>query len=232
VPPSEFILLAEETGLVEEIGLWVLREACCQVKLWSLEGIDLPVNVNVSGHQLQNPGFPPQVADIMSTCGVEPSRITLEITESALMKDAETSASILGKLRRLGVKLAVDDFGTGYSSLSYLQSFPVDILKIDRSFVEGIEAGSDKIALVRAVVKLGRELKLATVAEGVEVPKQAEILRELGCSRAQGFYFSHAVDPTAIAQMKGAQTWVDGLQEVCDTSGPTSTTSPGFSVGI
>ncbi len=202
VPPGDFIILAEETDLIERIGSWVLRAVCVQIKEWDAAGYGpLRVTVNLSGRQLESPELVHQVAGIFRETGVDAERIVFEITESAIMKDVQTSAEILGNLKQLGVSLAVDDFGTGYSSLSYLQSFPVDVLKIDQSFVRQLVEGPDKVALVRAVVKLGAELDLQTVAEGVEAREQSDILRELGCDKAQGFYFSPPRDANAITEL-------------------------------
>jgi diguanylate cyclase (GGDEF)-like protein/PAS domain S-box-containing protein len=190
-----FISLAEETGLILEVGRWVLREACHQAGRWQRE---LPgrlnlLRVNLSARQIAQPDLVDIVVRALDDAGLAPSSLCLEITETALMADASASLDVLTRLRELGIVLAIDDFGTGYSSLSYLKRFPVDVLKIDRSFVEGLGRDADATAITHAILSLGKALGLCVVAEGVESLEQLSVLRQLGCHRAQGFLFSAAV---------------------------------------
>ncbi len=193
VPPVEFVPLAEETGLIEVIGGWVLEQAVTQAARWQQARHDrtpLPVWVNISPRQLGNPSLLRQVAAILDRHDVDPSCIGLEITESALLDDVDAAIAQLASLRGLGLKLAVDDFGTGYASLAYLKRLPVDAVKIDRSFVDGLATDDDDAAIVTAVMGMARALRLSTVAEGVETREQMEVLTALGCSLAQGYYFT------------------------------------------
>jgi diguanylate cyclase (GGDEF)-like protein len=193
VPPMEFIPLAEETGLILPIGRWIMLEACQQVSLWQAEhrsGERLTLSVNLSARQVQQPGLPVDVADALAESGLRPENLVLEITESLLLYDQRGTAARLDELKRLGVRLAIDDFGTGYSSLSYLRRYPIDVLKIDKSFIDGVSAGTEAAEFARAIVKLGQSLQLDVVAEGVEVVEQLNELREVGCEFGQGYYFA------------------------------------------
>ncbi len=185
--PGEFIPLAEETGMIVALGRWVLSEACREASDWPGEPY---VSVNVASAQLEQPGFVAEVDAALHAAGLAPERLTLEVTESSLIDDRDGIAEGLQALRALGVRLALDDFGTGYSSLSYLRRFPMDVLKIDRSFVRDVDAES---ALVRAIVAMGESLGLALVAEGIERAEQADVVRALGCGMGQGFLFSRPV---------------------------------------
>jgi diguanylate cyclase (GGDEF)-like protein len=201
LPPAGFIPLAEETGLIQEIGRKVLQEACLQVRAWQLELGTVPrlgVSVNLSPRQLTDPKLVADVAKALETAGLAAESLTLEITESAMMHDTETAVARLLELKALGVSLAVDDFGTGYSSLSYLQRFPIDSLKIDRSFVAGIDGDAEQSALARAIVRLAQTLQLHAVAEGVETATQLERLKELGCRYAQGFFLAMPQDAESL----------------------------------
>jgi diguanylate cyclase (GGDEF)-like protein/PAS domain S-box-containing protein len=191
VGPDEFIPEAEANGLIIDLGRMVLERACRQAKKWrglGREGWAPVMNVNVSARQLADAGFVDVVADVLARTGLDPSLLTLEITESTIMEDSQTAYRRLVELKRLGVRLAIDDFGTGYSSLSYLRRLPIDTLKIDRSFVADILEGGD--ALARVIVSIGESMSLHTVAEGVESPAQAAALKEMGCEDAQGFHFA------------------------------------------
>ncbi len=192
--PGEFIALAEETGLIVPLGAWVLEEACRQVAAWQSgrsEGVaPLFVSVNLSPRQLAEPALPAEVARILQHTGIDPDCVSLEITESTLMHDAESAISTLRALRALGVHLSVDDFGTGFSSLSYLKRFPVEALKVDRSFVDGLGREAGDSAIVTAVITLAHALGLRAVAEGVETDVQLGELRALHCDMAQGYLFS------------------------------------------
>jgi EAL domain-containing protein (putative c-di-GMP-specific phosphodiesterase class I) len=190
--PGEFIGSAEETGLILEIGEWALREACRQAALWSEIGRDGPplrMSVNLSARQVSHPDVVGMVAATLRDTGVEPATICLEITETAVMADMETAVGVLDQLRALGVSLAIDDFGTGWSSLRALQRFPVDEVKIDKSFVDGVAKDPQEAAIVAAVISLSHALGLRTVAEGVETVAQVDRLRTLGCDIAQGYFF-------------------------------------------
>jgi EAL domain-containing protein (putative c-di-GMP-specific phosphodiesterase class I) len=201
VPPGEFIPLAEEAGMILPIGHWVLREACRQVKAWQERWPTAPpltIAVNLSARQLQHPGIVDEVHAALAAAGLDPQSLVLEITETTIMEQLDAAIAILTDLRRLGVRLALDDFGTGYSSLSYLQRLPVDILKIDRSFVAGVAKSTEDSALARGILTLGQTLGLETVAEGIETAEQLAALRELGCQLGQGYYFARPLGPAAV----------------------------------
>ena len=193
IPPAEFIPLAEESGLIEPLGQWVLETACGQLRHWQLAG-DVPpslrLSVNVAARQLAQPGFVEQVAGTIDHFGLDPQRLVLEITETTLTANLDEALATLRRLKRLGVGLAIDDFGTGYSSLSALHELPFDILKIDKAFVDGLDGDSERAIFARAIVGLGCSLHLVTVAEGVETGGQADELARLDCALAQGFFFA------------------------------------------
>jgi diguanylate cyclase (GGDEF)-like protein len=199
--PSQFVQLAEETGLVGELGRQVLVAACMQTRRWQLEHPDFPplsISVNVSPRQLQNDELVECVAATLDATGLPPSSLVLEITETVMMHDTDVTITRLEALKALGLRLAVDDFGTGYSSLSYLQRFPVDILKIDRAFVSTLGSASGEVSLAPAIVSLARTLDLDVVAEGVETAVQGDILAALGCEFAQGYHFGRPASVSAI----------------------------------
>ncbi|MDP9071213.1 MAG: PAS domain S-box protein [Actinomycetota bacterium] len=207
VQPSEFIPLAEDTGLILPVGALVLAQACRQVARWHLVHPERPalvLSVNLSGRQLSSPGLTEVVADTLRDSGLDPAALCLEITESVLMDDATSARGGLEALKALGVSVAVDDFGTGYSSLSYLRQFPVDVLKVDRSFVSGLERSREDAAIVAGIIGLANALSLGTVAEGVETARQAAQLLGLGCRRAQGYHWSRPL-PAG-----DAWAWVEG----------------------
>jgi diguanylate cyclase (GGDEF)-like protein/PAS domain S-box-containing protein len=201
--PQHFIPLAEETGLIVQLGAWVLGEACRQVHAWRQAHADLPlsISVNISGRQLQGIGLADALRQTLHSSGVEPSAVVLEITESVLMQQTDAVLERLQQLKVLGVRLAIDDFGTGYSSLSYLQRFPIDILKIAKPFVEEVGQGADRSALARAIIGLGDTLKLRTIAEGIERAEQRAALIELGCTLGQGHHFWPALSAAAITEL-------------------------------
>ena len=208
VSPYRFIPVAEESGLIIPIGAWVLEEACHQLRDWHHQGPTGPqgsVEVNLSARQIDNPQIVRTVEEILSRTGLPPEHLTLEITESALMKDAGSALQVLRALKEIGVLLAIDDFGTGYSSLSYLQRFPLDVLKVDRSFVEELGVSSEGEEIVSAVIKLAHALGLKVVAEGVETTRQLEVLRSLECDYAQGFLFSRPVPAADLIAAFGLQ---------------------------
>ena len=201
VPPMEFIPLAEESGLIVPLGQWTIKEACRQVRLWQQEipsGEPIALNVNLSARQLRHHNIVRDVADALDDSGLLPSRLVLEITESVLMVDTAATLTRLYQLKSLGVRLAIDDFGTGYSSFAYLRRFPVDILKIDKSFVDGVATEPTASALVDAMIRIGKTLHLQTVAEGVERVEQADRLRSLNCDIGQGYLFSRPLPSDAI----------------------------------
>ena len=201
VPPMEFIPLAEQTGLIVHLGHWVLTEACREAAGWKPEaGASAPyVSVNVSGSQLQQPGFVQEVRDVLTDSGLLPSRLVLEVTESALIEDSEGNVLKLERLRETGIRLAVDDFGTGYSSLSYLRQFDLDILKIDKSFIDTLGHDSKGSALVAAMVAMGTSLHMEVIAEGIEDPGQLLDLRTLHCDLGQGYLFARPIPPRELA---------------------------------
>jgi len=192
VPPIDFIPLAEETGLILQIGQWVLEQACAQAAHWQAERPEraFVMALNLSPRQLAQPDLPQLVGGAVAASGIDPGQLCLEITESVLVHDFAAAVAALRELKELGVRLAVDDFGTGYSSLTYLKGFPVDVLKIDRSFVAGVGRDAEDAPIVSAVVGLARALGMTTVAEGVETPEQLFEVRRLGCASAQGYYFA------------------------------------------
>ena len=200
VPPLKFISIAEESGLIVPIGDWIIREACRQGAAWSQAGFgDVKISVNVSSHQLTGERIVGVVRCALSETRFSPSCLVLELTESMLMKDAESSIELLTALKSLGIALSIDDFGTGYSSLSYLKRFPLDELKIDRSFVSDIPGDATDLAIVKATIALAAAMDLRVVAEGVETAVQLQALRELGCQTYQGYLFSPPV-PAASFQ--------------------------------
>ncbi len=201
VPPLAFVPVAEETGLILAIGEWVLREACREARAWHSEfprGLAPAVAVNLSGRQLQEPGFADQVAAVLAETGLPADALVLEITESILMKDRDRAAERLRELKALGVGIAVDDFGTGYSSLTSLRSFPVDILKIDKAFVDDVGRDPEAAQLARAIVELGRTMHLSTVAEGIESIDQCDVMRTSACALGQGYLFSWPVEAVQL----------------------------------
>lgn len=202
VYPEQFVAIAEECRLIVTIGRWALREACRQVRAWQVAGLHVvPVTVNVSAVEFRQAGFIEGVTQILRETGLTPGLLELELTETVLMHDAESSAAVLTALKSIGVRLAIDDFGTGYSSLSYLKRFPIDTLKIDQSFVRDIVNNSDGATIVSAVIGLGKNLKQRVIAEGVETTEQLTFLRNQKCEEGQGFHFCHAVPAEAFRQL-------------------------------
>jgi len=194
VPPARFIPAAEQAGLIGRLGYHVLRQACAGMRLLQMSAREsLSVSVNLSAAQVFDPGLVGEIAEVLSSSGIDPSRVRLEVTESMLFDRIETAAIVLQKLRALNVRICIDDFGTGYSSLSYLHLLPVDILKVDRSFVVALEQGGKAEGIVAAIVALARNLGLQLIAEGVETDQQASALRRLGVTQAQGYHFARAM---------------------------------------
>jgi EAL domain-containing protein (putative c-di-GMP-specific phosphodiesterase class I) len=207
ISPTEFIPIAEHSGLIIELGAWVLRRACIDGKAWP----NLTVAVNVSPMQFRRADFVESVERTVVECGFNPSRLELEVTESTLLGNVESAQAAMLRLKALGVKLALDDFGTGYSSLQYLRRFPFDRLKIDHSFVRSIENASDAAAIVHAIVSLGRGLGMKVTAEGVETAEQQLFLRAAGVHAMQGFRFGRPVPANEIAQFH-VLTWEPAVE--------------------
>jgi len=199
--PDKFIPVLEDSGDIVTVGRWVLGEACRQLSLWQSAGHDLTMSVNVSMRQLDSNGFVDDVRSALQTNGLTPSSLIIEITETVLMKDANATVTLLHRLKDLGVMIAIDDFGTGYSSLAYLRQFPVDVLKIDRSFVSEMSGSPDAAALIHTLVELGHTLGLVTLAEGIEQEGQIEGLRSENCDHGQGYLFSRPVVASRIEEL-------------------------------
>ena len=217
IPPDRFISIAENNGLIMPIGEWVLRTACAQARRWQDEGLAVvPVAVNVSAVQFRQEGFTALVRRVLIETGLSARSLELELTESLLLSDVEVVFATLQDLKRMGVRLAIDDFGTGYSSLSYLKKFPVDKLKIDRTFIRDIAADADDAAITTAIVSMAKNLRLNVIAEGVETEEQMSFLREHKCDEIQGYYFSRPLLPDDAASMLKSQTCLahrDSAQE-------------------
>ncbi|MFQ6575259.1 putative bifunctional diguanylate cyclase/phosphodiesterase [Pseudomonas sp. UM16] len=204
VPPSEFIGLAEETGLIAPIGEFVLRQACWQACEWQRQGlVPIRVSVNLSVYQLRQGKLVSLVRQVLEESGLAPHLLELELTESQLIDSVEHIITTFEQLHELGVKLAIDDFGTGYSSLSYLKRFPVDYVKIDQAFIRGLHEGSEDAAITRAIIAMAKSLELKVVAEGVETPEQLALLREQGCDEVQGYLISRPVDANTFRDLLG-----------------------------
>jgi predicted signal transduction protein with EAL and GGDEF domain len=198
VSPAEFIPIAEETGLINQLGDWVLNTACSEASRWPA---DIGIAVNVSPVQFKSQTLALNVAAALAASGLAASRLELEITEAVLIRDDEAALAVLHQLRALGVRIALDDFGTGYSSLGYLQRFPFDKIKIDRCFVKDIGSPDGSSSIVQAVVNIATASHMTTTAEGVETQQQMELLRELGCTEMQGYLFSPAIPAIEIRRL-------------------------------
>ncbi|CCQ54949.1 GGDEF [Crocosphaera watsonii WH 0005] len=197
VSPLKLITLAEKTDLIIPISLWVLKTACLQNKAWQKRGFSpIPIAVNLSPKQFQQPNLVDIVAQVLEDTALEPHLLDLEITETAMMQNIDSSRETLQNLRELGVQVSLDDFGTGYSSLGYLQKFPVTTLKIDQSFIQTLQANSGNTAIISAIIALGQSFDLRVIAEGVETLQQLELLQGLNCREIQGFWFSRPLKPT------------------------------------
>ena len=197
VQPDDFIPLLEETGLIVEVGKWVLDEACAQVAAWRQTGYPIGIAVNVSGRQLDTDQLIGDIEGALSHSGLDPGALTIEITETTLMRNVEATARRLTAVKALGVRIAIDDFGTGYSSLAHLQRFPVDALKIDRSFILGLQNNQEGETLIHTLVQLGKSLSIETFAEGIEQPQELSLLRDEHCDSGQGFLFARPLDVQA-----------------------------------
>ena len=200
--PSEFITLAEESGMIISLGDWVMRTACAQSKAWQDAGLaPMLLSVNMSARQFQHPTFISDVGHILKDTNLDPRWLELELTESSIMKDPEAAIEKLHELKLMGVKVAVDDFGTGYSSLNYLKRFPIDTLKIDKTFVSDVCKDPHDTAIVRAIINLGHALDLTVIAEGVETKEQLQYLSALECDVVQGFLFSKALPAASFEEL-------------------------------
>jgi EAL domain-containing protein (putative c-di-GMP-specific phosphodiesterase class I) len=197
VQPDDFIPLLEETGLIVEIGRWVLNEATRQGAAWRQDGYPIGMAVNVSGRQLDTDDFITDVSHALCASGLDPSALTIEITETTLMRNVQETARRLTAIKELGVRIAIDDFGTGYSSLAHLQKFPVDALKIDRSFISGLTSNQEGGTLIHTLVQLGKDLSIETLAEGIEQSQELDLLRDEECDTGQGFLFARPLDVAA-----------------------------------
>jgi EAL domain-containing protein (putative c-di-GMP-specific phosphodiesterase class I) len=212
VLPERFITIAEECGLIVPIGSWVLREACSQAKRWLDAGVGSPsIAVNICALEFRQKNFFANVRDTLSETGLPPACLQLEVTESVVMHDSAASVETMQKLKELGVRLAVDDFGTGYSSLSYLKSFPIDVLKIDQSFIRDITDHQEDCAIVAAIVVMGNSLKQIVIAEGVETRTQLAFLKDRSCAEGQGYLFSRPLTANQFAAFilkNGSRSWL------------------------
>jgi EAL domain-containing protein (putative c-di-GMP-specific phosphodiesterase class I) len=207
--PDQFIALTEETGLIVPLGRWILEHACAQTREWQLalpQTQQIYVCVNVSIRQLQEHDFPQTVADVLARTQLEPGSLVLEITEGMLADDQDAIVRQLMLLKQLGLRIAVDDFGTGYSSLSHLRQFPIDILKIDKSFIDELHGDDQKAGLVRGIINLGESLHLDVIAEGIEHQQQADELKRMHSPLGQGYLFSRPVAPNAVLALMQAPT--------------------------
>jgi EAL domain-containing protein (putative c-di-GMP-specific phosphodiesterase class I) len=202
VAPDRFISVAEETGLIVPIGAWVMRTACAQARTWQDAGLGpLRIAVNLSARQFGSPNLLADISDVLARTGLAPSLLEIELTESLFMSDVNLAVELLHSMKSLGVNLSIDDFGTGYSSLSYLSRFPIDVLKIDRSFVSDITRDANDAAIVASIIALAHNLKLSVIAEGVETAEQLGYLRRHGCDEMQGYYFSRPLAAGAFEEL-------------------------------
>jgi EAL domain-containing protein (putative c-di-GMP-specific phosphodiesterase class I) len=202
VSPARFIPLAEETGLIVPIGKWVLRTACRQSVAWLKQGLPpVGMSVNLSMRQLNDESLVPEIQSVLAETGMDPEMLELEVTESSIMSNSARAVKMLTAIKDLGVKLAIDDFGTGYSSLAHLKRFPIDTLKVDRSFIREVPNDKEDKAIAEAIIAMGKTLSLTVVAEGVETPEQQQFLSERLCDEMQGYYFSTPVAAQDFAEL-------------------------------
>jgi EAL domain-containing protein (putative c-di-GMP-specific phosphodiesterase class I) len=196
ISPSEFIPVAEDSGIILHLGRWVLERACQQGSEWHTRypQLDLEMSVNLSVRQYQHPGIVEEVASILADSGLPATRLRLEITETVIMDEGESSQITLNEFRNLGVQLAIDDFGSGYSSLGYLRRYPVDVLKIDREFIDGLGEDPQDAAIISTISSLAHTLGMVVTAEGIETSEQVEQVKKLACDRAQGYFFSQPLN--------------------------------------
>jgi excisionase family DNA binding protein len=207
VQPNDFIPLLEETGLIVEVGRWVLREACSQGAAWRAAGYPIGMAVNVSGRQLDTDQLVIDIEEALGDSGLDPEALTIEITETTLMRNVEETTRRLTAIKALGVRIAIDDFGTGYSSLAHLQQFPVDALKIDRSFISQLQNNQEGETLIHTLVQLGKALSIETFAEGIEQQQELSLLQDEDCDNGQGFLFARPLDVAATEAF--LRSWAD-----------------------
>ena len=206
ITPGEFIAVAEETGIILTLGLWILREACHQMRTWQMQFSDrCPkyISVNLSAKLFVRPDLVERIDEILRESGLEPQNLTLEITESQIIDNVGSAVQVLFQLKAKGIHISIDDFGTGYSSLSYLHRLPVDTLKIDRSFVSQLGPNGENSEIIRTIVLLGRNLRLDVVAEGVETAEQLTQLQAIGCEFGQGYFFARPLDAQGAGRLVG-----------------------------
>jgi diguanylate cyclase (GGDEF)-like protein len=220
VQPDEFVPLLEETGLISDVGRWVLGQACAQGARWREAGHDIAIAVNVSGRQLDSDQVLRDIDEALSTSRLDPHALTIEITETTLMRNVEETARRLAAIKELGIRIAIDDFGTGYSSLAHLQRFPVDALKIDRSFISGLENNEEGESLIRTLVQLGKTLSIETFAEGIERERELSLLRDERCDSGQGFLFARPLE------VDGVEHFLRGLSRSRQPVSPASLAPP------
>jgi EAL domain-containing protein (putative c-di-GMP-specific phosphodiesterase class I) len=217
VPPVRFIGVAEETGLIVPIGAWVMRTAAAQNKAWHDAGFGrLRVAVNLSARQFGDPDLIGGIEAVLADTGLDPACLEIELTESLFMSEVTPAVDLLHRMKALGVNLSIDDFGTGYSSLSYLSRFPIDVLKIDRSFVADITDDANDAAIVSSIIALAHNLKLSVIAEGVETAEQLDYLRSQGCNEMQGYYFSRPLPAAEFEQLLRQRRTLPMLQLASD----------------
>jgi EAL domain-containing protein (putative c-di-GMP-specific phosphodiesterase class I) len=208
VTPSHFISIAEDSGLIESIGQWVLREACTQAREWIGAGLPIErVSVNVSAVEFNRKAFLDGVRTVLKETGLEPRRLEIELTETAVMRDVMATSHVLEELSADGVRFAMDDFGTGYSSLNHLMLFPIDTLKIDKSFVQDVLTNANAATIVTAIVQLGKSLELEVIAEGIETDEQLRFLALRGCDSGQGYYFGPPVSAGEVPRHFETRRW-------------------------
>jgi EAL domain-containing protein (putative c-di-GMP-specific phosphodiesterase class I) len=209
--PDRFISLAEEIGVIIPIGYWTLRRVCERARRWHEQGMSLSVAVNLSASQFHQPELLIELASILRATAITPHALELEITESMVMKDPDRAVAIMEALRRMGVRLSIDDFGTGHSSLGYLKRFPINQLKVDRTFVRDLPHNNDDVAITRAVIAMAHSLKMSVVAEGVEHQQQFDLLRAEGCDEFQGFYCRPPLEEAELLRFLAEERATRGL---------------------
>jgi len=207
VPPAQFIPLAEETGLIVPLGKWVLNTACAQGVAWQKQGLPpVHIAVNLSARQFADDELVADVANALKSTGLAPQLLELELTESMVIQNSERASRVLAEIKAMGVRLAIDDFGVGYSSLTHLKRFPIDTLKVDRSFIRDVPGDAEDKAITEAIIAMGKSLNLTVVAEGVETQEQQTFLKEHACDEMQGFFFSKPIPGEAFAELLRQRT--------------------------